>query len=463
MEKRRRRVVTGLILAVCSVTLNSQSTHTSKYSDINGSALMQDVEDLAAIAERSAARNQYWGRIAGTEADHQTEEWIQAQFTHSHLEQVRIQNFPLPPQWMPAAWNLSAIGGQQSLDLRSAQPVAQSPGLPEEISVAAVYVGLGSALEFAGRDVKGKAVLVSTYPVGSVLRHSAASLDAMDRAAQAGAVAVVLIMELPGNVRSQLEGAGRPAPHIPTFSLGARDGEQLLGLMANTTVRLKIKLSVSRRPNLSTGSVWGLLPGNDRNEILVVAHHDSYFAGADDNATGVATLLAIVRHFAMQAQSARTHTIVFVATPAHHSGMFGVNWLRDNFDFTNVKLIINCEHTASLQTYVMPIIQKMNGPLAGSTLMRSNVTAPRMWYIGGDANLHDRIKETLRQYGVGIFDEPEPVALGELSALSQKAPSFQLVEAPYFYHTEMDRPGMISRSGLEAVARAYAAIIDGTE
>lgn len=457
------RISLGFLCLLYGVGVFAQSLEKSKYADITGDAVMQNIEALTAIAEASAQNNQYWGRIAGTDADQQTERWIEQQFTTLGLDQVRIQSFALPPQWMPESWQLIARAGEQSVELKTAQPVLECPGSNEEINAEAVYVGEGSALEFRSRDISGKAVIITTHPVGSVLRHSAATLGALERAAQAGAAAVVLIVDLPGNVRSQLEGAGRAAPLVPAFSLGARDGDQLLGLMTDASVRLRIKLKVSRRPNLFTGNVWGVLPGDSRSRILIVAHHDSYFDGADDNATGVATMLALARHYASQRLSERRHTIVFVATPAHHAGMVGVNWLRDNLDFTDIKLIINCEHTASLQTYVMPIIKKMNAPLAGSTLMLSNVTAPRMWYIGGDSRLQDRIKETLRQFEVGIFDDPEPVALGELSALSQKAPSFQLVEAPLFYHTDMDRPEMISRHGLEAVTRAYAAIIDQTE
>lgn len=435
---------------------------TNSYVDINGAALKSDVEQVADIARKSEARgNHYWGRISGSEADHQTEEWIRNEFNKLRLDEVKIQPFALPPQWFPKSWNLAASAGDRVLKLDTAQPVLQSPDAEKEIACEAVYLGLGSKMDFTGRDVHGKAVILKSIPVGSILRHSAASNGAIERAAEAGAAAIVLIMDLPGNVRLQLESAGAAAPKVPTFSLGSEDGSQLLELMERSAVSLRVQLTVEHRTGLSTGSVWGVLPGLTHEQVLVIAHHDSYFEGADDNATGIATLLALARHFASLPQAARKRTIVFVATPAHHAGMSGVNWLRDNWDFSNTKLIINCEHTASTQTYVMPVIQKMNGPQAGALLKKSNVTAPRMWYVRGDPQLHDLIKNALRRFGVGIFDEPEAVALGELSAVYNKAPSFQLVEAPLFYHTELDRVDMVPSDGLEAVTRAYAAIIDG--
>jgi hypothetical protein len=430
-----------------------------QYSDITSAALMRDVKQLASIAHGPAS-DTYWGRISGTDADHQTERWIKDQFEKLHLEQVRIQDFPLPAQWYPGSWTVAAVSGGGSVTLRSAQPVLQSPGIEQETAYSAIYLGLGSALEFRERDVRGKAVILTTIPVGSVLRHSAVSNGAVERAAQAGAAAILLIMDLPGNPRVQLEGGGGPPPKMPTFSLGKEDGDRLLKLMELSAVRLQIHLHVRYREGLSTGNVWGVLPGATSSNVLIIAHHDSYFEGADDNATGVATLLAVARHFAELPLAKRRHTMVFVATPAHHAGMVGVQWLRDNFDFSNTSLIINCEHTASVQTYLLPVINKMNGPQAGAVLMKSNVTAPRMWYISGTPQLHELIMKTLREFGVGILDEPEPVALGELSAVYNKAPSFQLVEAPIFYHTDLDRPDMVSPTGLEAVAKAYAAIVD---
>src|ERR1051325_954758 len=145
--------------------------------------------------------------------------------------------------------------------------------------------------------------------------------------------------------------------------------------MEGGDVRIRLQLHVQHIAGLSTGSVWGVLPGATDKKILIIAHHDSYFEGADDNATGIATLLGLARHYALLPLSQRRHTIIFIATPAHHAGMVGVNWIRDHFDFTRTSLIINCEHTASRQTYLMPVIVRMNGPLAGSVLMKSNVTA----------------------------------------------------------------------------------------
>ena len=432
------------------------------YADLSGAAIKEDVEELTQIARESHADgNQYWGRISGTKADAHTEKWLGDRFESLGLKDVHIQEFALPPQWFPTSWRVGARSGSRSVELTSAQPVLGSPGTSgAEISADAVYIGLGSSLEIEGRDLRGKAAIITTLPAGSVVRHSAATSGATKSAAVAGASAILLIVDLPGNTRSQLETAGGEFPTVPTFAVGAEDGRRLLEMMNQSTATLRISLAVEQRARLVTGSVWGSLPGTSDEQILIIAHHDSYFEGADDNASGIATMIGLAQHFAKQPQSERPRTITFVATPGHHAGMLGVNWLRDHMDFARTAVIINCEHTASRQTYVAPRIERMNGPQVGTELLESDVTAPRWWYVGGSEALRGLALDAFRKLEVGVFDKPEPVPLGELWALYQKAPSLQLIEAPIIYHTELDRSEMVPADGLQRAARSFAVIID---
>jgi hypothetical protein len=40
------------------------------------------------------------------------------------------------------------------------------------------------------------------------------------------------------------------------------------------------------------------------------------------------------------------------------------------------------------------------------------------------------------------------------------APSVQIIESPMYYHTDYDRPDLVPIPGVEAVARAYAKLVD---
>jgi len=78
------------------------------YRRIDGARLKRWVDDMTAISRRSrASGTQYWGRIAGTPSDQETEAWIQAEFERLGLENVHSQPFDLAPQWFPTSWEVS--------------------------------------------------------------------------------------------------------------------------------------------------------------------------------------------------------------------------------------------------------------------------------------------------------------------------------------------------------------------
>ncbi len=67
--------------------------------------------------------------------------------------------------------------------------------------------------------------------------------------------------------------------------------------------------------------VVGVLPGGVSDEIVLIgAHYDSTYGGAMDNGTGVAGMLALMRHYAAKARSERPRTLVFLAAGGHDCG-----------------------------------------------------------------------------------------------------------------------------------------------
>lgn len=104
-------------------------------------------------------------------------------------------------------------------------------------------------------------------------------------------------------------------------------------------VSLSLKNEVSRRPS---ANVVGLLRGRDpelsREAVVYTAHHDHYGAkpgpsgetviynGALDNASGLATLLAIAEAFAALPERPR-RSILFAAVAAEEQGLLGSGYL----------------------------------------------------------------------------------------------------------------------------------------
>jgi hypothetical protein len=74
--------------------------------------------------------------------------------------------------------------------------------------------------------------------------------------------------------------------------------------------------------------------------------------------------------------------------------------------------------------------------------------------------LLDITLDAYHTFGVSLMGEMDGRATGEMMAIDKEAPSVQLIRSPEHKHTDGDIPELVPPAGLEAVARAYAKIID---
>lgn len=425
------------------------------YAGIDGSRIKGYVRTLAEIARKSReGGNQYWGRITGTAADHETTDWVAGQFRRIGLEQVRIQEFDLPPQWFPTSWEVVAAGERESTVLGSAFPLFNSVGTPE-VALEPVWVGTGTQADFIGRDVRGKAVVAYGFPNPGGRTNTALTNGVVARADAAGAAALFVVLGFPGNVQNIPRAGGtEPPARMPAFMLGNDDGMILRRLIeAQQSPRLKLRLEVESRVGLKTASVWGVLRGRSDENVAVMAHTDAFFEGAMDNASGVGTLLELAEYFHGVPQERRPRTMVFFTTSAHHAPSgedAGIRWIHNNRQdmFSKTALILNCEHTSQVQTYLM-----------GNNLVASNTVSARRWYVGGSGALQAIAVKAFRDFGVALYSEPERRPGGELSQVYMDAPGIHIIDHA-IYHTDLDTPERVPLPGLEAAARAFAKIID---
>ncbi|HKT81066.1 MAG TPA: M28 family peptidase, partial [Vicinamibacterales bacterium] len=439
-----------------------------QYESIDGKRMLGYVNELAAISRRyrDAGHPQFWGRIIGSSADRETAQWLMAKFNQIGLADVHEDMIDLAPQWFPQSWDLTAVSGDKSLTLRSAQPSYTSPGTTGGgLDLEIVYAGLGSEADFAGRDVRGKAVLLFSQPMPGSWRHTATQEGAIQRAQQKGAAAIICSIQLPrvvgmtgdageGNIRTQLYPTQTT---VPTFSMGMKDGMDLRDMIgaAAQPVHLKLKMDVQQVPGLKSSTVWGKLPGASDETIYVEAHRDGWFEAATDNGSGVATMLGIAEYFAKVPQAQRRRTIVFVGTSGHHnSGANSAAWLAEHQAdlFKNAALLINCEHTAAAGV-----------ELLGEAIRVVAGEAGFLWYGGGNQRpkLQEAAYKAFQQFGVPIYAEPEPgTPGGEASRLYQFVPAVQASNYNMFFHSDAETPATVPAPGLAASARAYAKVIE---
>ena len=422
-----------------------------KYGKLDGAHLKTFVNEITAISRKSRDDGELlWGRIAGTKYDDMAEALVESKFKAFGLTDVRRQYFDLPPRWFPTAWKFSASGGGKTLTFKTIQAGRGSkPTPPGGVDLDAVWVGIGSEADLAGRDVKSKLAVILSFPMPSVVAHSAGYNGAMRRAVEKGAAAVLVNVAIPGNLLTAVS-----APEgLTTFSFGTQDAAEFQKLLVQGPVKVHLELSTEMRSGLRDASVWGTLPGTTDEDMIIMAHHDAFYEGALDNASGMAVMIGLAEYFSKIPREQRRRTLKFVTTSGHHEGSDGTKWMHDNKDtfLAKTALMINCEHVSAIQ---------MHWDRFGANLRRSDNIAARRWWVNGSSRLARTVLAAYKMFGVTIYDDMDQTTTGDMSHIDRDAPSVQLIESALFYHTDQDRPDYVPEPGLEAVARAYAKIID---
>jgi hypothetical protein len=430
------------------------------YANIDGRHLHQYVVEQANIARRyrDAGHPKFWGRIIGTSADAEDVEWMTTKFKAAGLSDVHSKPYDLVPQWFPQSWEVTITGNGKTISLESTQPDYGAVGTSSEgMDLEAVYAGLGSEADFAGKDVKGKAVFVFTMLGGP-------NENGVRRADAKGAAAIFEVNMLPGNARYQAYPSGTKAP---AFTIGHDDGvaarDTIAAMTGGRSARVKVKLDVRRVPNLKTAQIWGTLPGATDETIYIMAHRDGWFDASGDNAGGVASMLGLAEHYAKIPQAQRKRTMIFIALDGHHNSgegsAVGNKWLVDNRQklFAKTALAINVEHPSTVQTQSRPRYYNANEIVWGNTYM------PQQWYAGGPSRLElEKIAAgAFKLFGttMDLYPNPTPPA-SDMSSFFRFVPGIDTGEYHHYFHIELETPQTVPWTGLEASTRAYAKIID---
>jgi hypothetical protein len=434
------------------------------YDAIDGKRLHSYVDELAAISLKYKNEgNQWWGRIAGMSSGTETQNWAKEKFREIGVptETVSIPD----PQDIPKSWDISISSNSKNLALMSSNPfidfaryVPSSQG-DEELDT--VWVGLGQASDFIGKDVRGKAVFIYSIPTPSILVQSAQWMNSIVRAQRAGAKAIIVDIAIPGNMRyvTHFEGALREFK-VPIFTIGDQDGhavEQLYAAANGVGVKTHLRWDVGHYPDLKEDIVIGKLDGMTNENIVMIAHTDGYFQGAIDDGAGAAALLGTAEYFAKLPKEQRRRAMYFVALPDHHGGDYGGAWLHKNFQsiFATTAVLANSEHVAVTN----PVWDRPWGMNVEPTLVATNSGAPSWWGVYGSDRLANIIVDDF-----GLFGVPTQIAgggsAGQLAQAQFDAPSFYLHNKGVYYHCDEDAPDKVPESVLRNAVQAFAKIFN---
>lgn len=278
------------------------------------------------------------------------------------------------------------LGPNNRLSINSAQlrlgeeftPLAQSANaafsFPELVSVGyGITVDSidGDYDDYAGTDVTGKAVLVKRYyPRTDSARFDflryAFPADKINNALRHGAAAVVFVT--PTGYDDTLTAIG-PTPAavkgIPILYVH-RAALERLGLNPDDPRILSMAGQTELIKTTDTGyNAVGLLRGESDTAVIIGAHYDhlgwgggtsryhgpeqQIHNGADDNASGVAALLELARHFAARPQS--HYSIVFIAFSGEEEGILGSSYFARHMtvDSTRIRMMINMDMIGRLR------------------------------------------------------------------------------------------------------------------
>ncbi|MBT72507.1 MAG: hypothetical protein CMQ15_10810 [Gammaproteobacteria bacterium] len=431
---------------------------TNAYASVDGHRMQTYVVEQQDISRRyrDTVNPQYWGRIIGASSDWESAEWLEQKYRDLELQDISIQPFDLTPQWFPQSWSVTVTVAGREYSVATAHPFYRSTGTDTNgVELELIYVGLGTEADFAGRDVAGKAVLISDM-LG--LPEEGALL----RASEKGAAAIFNARMMPGNMRYQ---AYPVVTDVPTFTLGNEDGIALRELIEGDLVpKLKIKLDIDIVSGLQTAMVWGTLPGQTDETIYVMAHRDGFFDAAGDNAAGVASMIELAEYYAGIPAEERRRTLIFIGLDGHHNSGpgFGVGrmWLAENHEnlFDKTALLINAEHPSTVQTIVRPRYLNRD-----EEIIWSNSYTAFHWYAGGSTRpeLNRIALNAFREFGISTYLEPNPRApAGDLSRVFQYVPGLTTTDYYHYFHSELETVETVPWTGLQNTTKAYARIID---
>ena len=283
-----------------------------------------------------------------------------------------------------------------------------------EVTAELVPAGLGRPQDFPPEGLKGRIALTE--------RGDLSFSDKVTNAAAAGAAAVVIYNNVEGLFRGDLQ---EESP-IPALSLSQAEGRQLQALLEEGP--LTVRLSVQSAEETETSQNIIARSPQDDCQVIVGAHYDSVAAGpgANDNASGSATLLEIARVLDLSDQG---EGVCFVAFGAEETVLSG------------------SRHFVAALTS-----QGQTSPQAMVNLDMVGVGAE--WQLMGSPSLVEKIDQEATALGLDPVPTDPHLSGDHVSFMDAGIPAIFIhrFEDPH-YHTESDRAEFVEPQLLEEAAK----------
>ena len=242
-------------------------------------------------------------RPTGTDREAEAASYLAAELTR-YGYQTEIQPFPITTYEERSA--VVRPLAPRGLPIETSALVYSAAG---DVSGELADAGLGREGDWAPGALAGRVALIERGEITFSAK--------VDNVAAAGATAAIIFNNRDAAYTGNLNG---PSP-IPAVTLAGTDGQALRERLQDGPVRVSVLVDADTATRQSR-NVIGMRPGRRPEAIVVGAHFDSVSAGpgANDNASGTATVLELARVFA---QRDYPYTLYFVAFGAEEIGLRG--------------------------------------------------------------------------------------------------------------------------------------------
>ena len=367
-------------------------------------------------------------RVAGTQGEYEAVEYIKRQF-ESYGYETEIQPFDIYSYTAPNLIELNVDGNVlESSDF--------TYGVNGEVTSELVYVGLGALDDFEGKDVSGKIALIE--------RGEFSFAEKIENAKAAGASAVIIYNNTTGVINGTL---GEPKDYIPAVAITQDQGSALKErLDKGETINVTLKVEGAKTNKATSHNVVATKNATQKSTgqlVLVGAHHDSVDGapGANDDASGTATVLELARVFA----NAPTDTdLRFVTFGAEENGLLG------SYEF--VDRMTEDDYDRTVGMFQMDMVgSKDAGPLIVYTNDgEKNIVTDLAAAAGA------RLSKTGEATPYGMEGRSDHVPFAEIGL-----PAALFIHAPVepWYHSPEDTLDKISKEKLEEVATIVGAAV----
>lgn len=279
----------------------------------------------------------YNGRGYVKEGDKKAATYIAAEFKKHGLQPLGSKNyfqeFGFPVNTFPSCMEVSING----TTLQAGKDFIVDPGMKKTTGKYDIVRIEKNMVLYSKAEISGKWILLDTVGTGIQIKKDDWTAWKQNIFGAAGMI-IVQPVKLTWSVSTEEE-------KFPVIEI-------VKSSLPESPASIKLNICNKFIPRHETQNVIGYIPGksNPDSYLFISAHYDhlgrmgtnAWFPGANDNASGIAMLLNLAKHYS---QHPPEYSIVFIAFAGEEAGLIGSMYYTENpvVPLTSIKFLLNLD------------------------------------------------------------------------------------------------------------------------